>query len=74
MTKHAKTGFSKQVDEQCNACDQQLNTWDIKIAKAVGYTQSFPCERCMAKEYDMTVEELRDYFEDHFGMRPCKGI
>lgn len=63
-----------KAKEACNSCCRTLNSWDKKIAKAVGYIKSFPCESCLAQEYDMTVEELRAFFEDHFGMRPCQGI
>ena len=32
------------------------------------------CERCIAKEYGKTVDELRDVMENFYGMRPCQGI
>ena len=61
------------LDEKCNICDKQLNTWDAKISKALMY-QSPVCEKCIANEYDMDVDSLRSYFEDVFGMRPCAGL
>lgn len=63
----------KNIDEYCNSCGEQLNTWDARISKALAY--KYPvCEKCIAKEYDREVDELRSYFERVFGMRPCMGI
>ena len=62
-----------KIDKNCNKCDTQLNTWDAKLSKALAYKLPI-CEKCIAKEYDLTVEELRDKMENFFGMRPCIGI
>ena len=32
------------------------------------------CEECIAKEYGLTVEELRNVMQEHFGLLPCPGI
>lgn len=61
------------LDENCNICGQQLNSWDARLSKALTY-QNPVCEKCIAKEYDMDVDALRSYFEDVFGMRPCIGV
>lgn len=61
------------TDKKCNVCDKQLNSWDIKISKALMYKYEV-CEKCVAKEYDMDVASLRSYFEEVFDMRPCVGI
>ena len=61
------------TDKKCNVCDKQLNSWDIKISKALMYKYEV-CEKCVAKEYDMDVDSLRSYFEEVFDMRPCAGI
>lgn len=63
----------KWLDENCHVCGEQMNSWDARISKALGYRNKV-CERCLAVEYDITVEELRDRMEDFFGMRPCAGI
>ena len=55
-------------------CGSRLNSWDVKCSKALGYLKYQVCEKCLCKEYDVTVEELRAEMEDYFGMRPCKGI
>lgn len=48
----------KKIDEYCNSCGEQLNTWDARISKALAY--KYPvCEKCIAKEYDREVDELR---------------
>ena len=63
----------KWLDEYCNKCGNQINSWDARLSKALAYR--FPCcEACIAVEYDMTADELRDRMEDYFGIRPCLGI
>ncbi len=63
----------KWLDENCNSCDARLNSWDIKLSKALAYRIPV-CEKCIAKEYDMDVDVLRDRMEGYFGIRPCVGI
>ena len=63
----------KWLDENCHVCGNRLNSWDSRISKALKYRHK-TCESCVAKEYEMTKEELRDRMEDFFGMRPCQGI
>lgn len=63
----------KWLDEYCNICGAQLNSWDARCSKALAYQKPI-CEKCMAKEYDRDVDSLRTYFENWFGMRPCLGI
>lgn len=59
--------------KDCNVCGSRLNSWDIRISKALQY--KYPvCEKCMAKEYDMATDDLRAFFEKMFDMRPCVGI
>ena len=61
------------LDEDCNICGQQLNSWDARLSKTLAYKRKV-CEKCIAKEYDMDVGALRGRMEDFFGMRPCQGI
>lgn len=61
------------LDEECNVCGQQLNSWDARLSKALMY-QNKVCEKCISNEYDMDVDKLRSYFEDVFGMKPCAGL
>lgn len=61
------------LDAHCHACGRQLNSWDERVCKALGYKHMI-CEECVAKEYGKDVEEVRDIMEDFFGMRPCQGI
>ena len=63
----------KWLDEDCHACGEQINSWDVRISKALAY-KNFTCEKCIAVEYGKTVGELRARMEDIFGMRPCMGI
>ena len=61
------------LDRYCNKCGNQLNSWDARLSKALAY--KYPCcESCIADEYGMTAEELRNRMEDYFGIRPCLGI
>jgi hypothetical protein len=63
----------KWLDKNCNSCGAQLNSWDARLSKALAYKYQV-CEKCIAKEYDMEVDALRNKMEDFFGMRPCQGI
>lgn len=63
----------KWLDKYCNICGEQLNSWDARLSKTLAYKIPV-CEKCIAKEYDMDVNALRDRMEDFFGMRPCQGI
>lgn len=64
---------TRHTGQYCNACGQELTSWDLRCSKALGYKQPV-CETCIAKEYDKTVEELRNTLEGHFGMKPCMGL
>ncbi len=61
------------LDEPCPICGGRMNSWDVKIGKALGYKNTI-CEKCVAKEYNRSVDEIREIMEDYFGIRPCKGI
>lgn len=63
----------KLLDINCRLCKKQLNTWDAKVSKILAYKTPL-CEKCIAKEYDITTDELRDKIENFFGERPCMGI
>ena len=61
------------LNEECNSCGRQLNSWDSRLSKTLLY--EFPvCEHCIAKEYDMDIAALRSYFENVFGLIPCTGL
>lgn len=62
----------KWLDEACNRCGKQINSWDKRISKTLVYR--YPCcEACIAEEYGWEVEALRAHFENIFDMRPCMG-
>lgn len=61
-------------DIPCPVCEaEQTNSWEKRISRALGY-KTIVCEECIAREYGLTVEELRDTMENHFGLVPCPGI
>lgn len=62
------------LDINCPKCSQQLNSWDVRCSKALGYRIYQVCEKCLCKEYDMTKDEFRRHMEDFLGLRPCMGI
>jgi len=64
---------AKRIEESCNICGQQLNSWDARLSKTLAYKIPV-CEECIAKEYDVETDALRSRMEDFFGMRPCAGI
>ena len=57
----------------CHVCGEELNTWDTRISHALGY-EHITCEKCVAKEYGLSVPEVRKTLEEHFGLQPCQGI
>lgn len=61
------------ADKECHVCTGEVNSWDKRCSRALGYKQ-IVCECCIAKEYDVTVKDLRSTMEDHFGLIPCPGI
>lgn len=61
------------LDQDCNKCGRQLNSWDARLSKTLAYKYTC-CESCIAGEYDMSAERLRDRMENYFGMRPCQGL
>lgn len=63
----------KMTNNYCNVCSQQLNTWDMRLSKILAYKNPV-CEACIAEEYDMDVNALREKMENFFGLRPCVGI
>lgn len=64
---------NKYTGQHCHVCDKELTTWDIRCSKALAYKYPLD-EECIAKEYELSVDELRDHLEDYFGMRPCMGL
>ena len=61
-------------DIACCSCGKSpVNSWDKRCSRAVGY-KAIGCEDCLAKEYGVTVDELRDTMKNHFGLLPCPGI
>lgn len=63
----------KRVDQYCNCCGNQLNSWDLRCSKALAYKIPV-CEKCIAEEYDETIESFRSRMEWFFGIRPCIGL
>lgn len=61
------------ADAQCNVCADEVNSWDKRCSRALGYTH-IVCESCIAAEYDVTLPELRRTMQEHFGLVPCPGI
>lgn len=58
----------------CPVCGaEETNSWDKRISRALGY-KHIVCEKCIAKEYNVSVEELRDTMKGHFGLLPCPGL
>lgn len=60
-------------DLSCPACGGEVNSWDKRCSRALGY-QQIVCEDCIAAEYQIEVEELRGTMKEHFGLIPCPGI
>lgn len=63
----------KWLDRNCEYCGSQLNSWDARVMKALHFDFDI-CEACIAEEYGMTKEYLRDAMERRFGVHPCEGL
>ena len=61
------------LDLACPVCGGEVNSWDKRCSRALGY-KKIVCEDCIAREYQIDVEELRDTMKEHFGLIPCPGI
>lgn len=58
----------------CPVCGtERTNSWEKRISRALGY-KAIVCEKCIAKEYGLTVKELRNTMANHWGLVPCPGI
>lgn len=66
-------GHLQWLDVECHVCGSRCNSWDRRIWSALMYNHPH-CEKCIAKEYGETVEDLRGIMEEEFGMQPCAGI
>ncbi len=64
---------TKHTGKYCNICKNELTSWDLRLSKSLAYKNPV-CEACIAKEYGLTADELRDKMEDYFGLRPCQGL
>lgn len=74
IEKYDTTDKLTWTDETCIICDRKLNSWDVRICKAL-LIVPHECEECIAsREYAMTTEALRSVMLERFGMEPCKGI
>ena len=67
-------GKGRNLHIPCGNCGAELNTWDARVSKALGYRNTIVCEACICKEYGVTKEELRDTRNRKFGLVPCQGI
>ncbi len=75
MAEYANPKIVIWYDEvSCPVCGaERTNSWEKRISRALGY-KAIVCEECIAKEYGLTVTELRGIMENHFGLTPCPGI
>lgn len=60
-------------DEYCEYCGEQINSWDKRIGKTLHFDFTI-CEKCIADEYGMTPEYLRETMERRYGVHPCEGL
>lgn len=48
-------GKGRNLHIPCGNCGAELNTWDARVSKALGYRNTIVCEACICKEYGVTV-------------------
>ena len=74
MAEYSNLKKLRWYDIPCHICGKaETNSWDKRCSRAVGHTH-IVCEDCLAVEYGITTEELRDTMRGHFGLIPCPGI
>ena len=70
----APKGVIWYYDTACHKCGTTpVNSWDKRVSRALGY-KHIHCEACIAKEYDISVGELRAVMQEHYGLVPCSGL
>lgn len=62
----------KWLDEECETCGEQMNSWDKRLSKTFKVKNT--CEKCFCSIYDLEKMSFRKRMEDFFGIRPCQGI
>lgn len=67
-------GKGRNLHIPCGKCGAELNTWDARCSKALGYRNILVCEACICKEYDVDKNRLRSVMEERFGLVPCQGL
>ena len=74
MAEYSDSRRLKWYDIPCHACQKpEVNSWDKRCSRALGY-RFIVCEDCIAKEYGISVDDLRHTMRAHFGLLPCPGI
>ena len=67
-------GKGRNLHIPCEKCESELNTWDVRCCKALGYRNVLVCEECICKEYDVDKDHLRAAMNERFGLVPCQGL
>ena len=74
MAEYSDSKKLRWYDIPCHVCGkEETNSWDKRCSRALGY-KNIVCEDCISKEYDVSVDELRDTMREHFGLIPWPGI
>ena len=47
------------LEEYCHVCGRQLNSWDARVSKALGYRHKL-CEGCIAERAKARLEKNAD--------------
>lgn len=63
----------KYIGQYCEYCGEELNTWDDRVRKALVF-DFYICEKCIAEEYNVDKDYLRNVMAVRFGAHPCEGI
>ena len=62
----------KWLDEYCEDCGRQMNSWDKRLSKTFKVRNT--CEECFCRIYDTDKNYFRSKMERYWGLRPCQGI
>ena len=75
-TLHKQPEINPKIDtaESCNQCDQEICTRQVVFNLALGYTETYTCISCLAKEKNQPAQELFNYLLRYIQTRPCYMI
>lgn len=57
-------------NKYCKLCGRRMNKWDERCSFAMREPPT--CEKCLAKKFDKTIEELNQFLDEWYHIRECQ--